>query len=123
MKTLHNRPEFDLHLVCIQYLSLKYENKGLCFSHHSPNETISIKDKKVMYQQNKFTRMGRKLGFPDLQIFYQSQSILIEFKSPKGKLSLNQINTINMLAKQSFKTYIVKTFPEFQSIVDKLFAS
>jgi hypothetical protein len=115
----YNNPEFQLHQNCVQYLKLKYENRGLCFSHHSPNETISIIDKKVMFQQNKFTLMGRKLGFPDLMILCKGKILFIEFKSLSGKLSENQKEVINSLEKQGFKTYIIRTFEEFKQILDK----
>ena len=113
-----NRPEFDLHKACVDYAKLQYENKGLCFLHHSPNEAIGIVDKKVMFQQNKFQQMGRKLGFPDLMILCKSNVIFIEFKSKIGKLSINQIDCIEKIHKQNYKVYVVKSFEEFKLIID-----
>lgn len=114
------KKEDDLHKACVQWFELEYENKEIGLLHHSPNENLNTDNKIGAMRYNmKMKQLGRKTGFPDIIIFYNGKTLLIELKSEKGKTREAQKSLFFALAKQGHTVHIVRSLEAFQQIVNQ----
>jgi hypothetical protein len=107
-----------LHKQCVEWFENIYNDRGAIL-HHSPNENPRGDKIQMIKYNNKMKSLGRKAGFPDLTIFYQSRVIFIELKTAQGKLSNNQENFKFIAHKNNFDYYIVRSLEEFMQYVSK----
>ena len=105
--------EHELHIQCVNWFKLAYGEHAIL--NHQANEN----PRGTTPQYNvKMKLLGTKAGFPDLQIFCNAKTILIELKSLNGKLSENQVALFRKFQAVGFKVHIVRTFEEFRAIVN-----
>ena len=71
--------EFHLHVACKQFLDRALPQNA--HYHHIPNSPRN----KVAGA--KLKRMGMKAGIPDFIIHYRAETLYVELKAPKGRLS------------------------------------
>jgi hypothetical protein len=112
--------ESPMHKACVAWFIDRYESKGLAYINHQANENpkgISGHYNRVM------SEMGRKAGFPDLQIFCNKKILLIELKAENGKFSDGQIIQFKLLKMQGFEVKIIKTKKDFILTVDEFVKS
>jgi hypothetical protein len=120
LQEIFYKKEDDLHKVCVQWFKMQYENKGIAILHHSPNENPSTDNRVSAMRYNfKMKELGRKVGFPDIEIFYKGKTLLIELKSETGKLSEAQKNLFPEFAKQGHTVHIVRSLEAFQQITNQ----
>ena len=114
------KKEDDLHNACVQWFQFEYENKGIGLLNHSPNENLKTDNRIGAMRYNmKMKQLGRKAGFPDIAIFYNGKTLLIELKSETGKLSKEQKSLFPEFAKQGHTVYVVRSLEAFQQIVNQ----
>ena len=90
--------------------------------HHSPNEGM----RKVQFKM-KLKSMGTRFGWPDLEIFAPShetitsknETLFIELKLAKGKLSPNQVSIRDSLISAGFPWALCRSVEEVEFFLNK----
>lgn len=90
--------------------------------HHSPNEGV----RKVQFKM-KLKSMGTRFGWPDLEIFapahetitYKNETLFIELKLAKGKLSPNQVSIRDSLVSAGFPWALCRSVEEVEFFLNK----
>lgn len=117
VKSIH-QSEDALHKTCIQWFDIQYP-KLRNTRHHSPNENPMTNNRITIIRYNtKQSSMGRVAGWPDLQLFYNGKILFIEFKTVIGRIADNQKIVFADLEAQGFPVHIIRTFEDFQSLVN-----
>jgi len=88
--------------------------------HHSPNEGV----RKVQFKM-KLKSMGTRFGWPDLEIFApahetitsKNETLFIELKLAKGKLSPNQISIRDSLVSAGFPWALCRSVEEVETFL------
>ena len=88
--------------------------------HHSPNEGV----RKVQFKM-KLKSMGTRFGWPDLEIFapahetitYKNETLFIELKLAKGKLSPNQVSIRDSLISAGFPWALCRSVEEVETFL------
>ena len=88
--------------------------------HHSPNEGM----RKVQFKM-KLKSMGTRFGWPDLEIFapahetitYKNETLFIELKLAKGKLSPNQVSIRDSLISAGFPWALCRSVQEVETFL------
>ena len=88
--------------------------------HHSPNEGV----RKVQFKM-KLKSMGTRFGWPDLEIFapahetitYKNETLFIELKLNKGKLSPNQVSIRDSLISAGFPWALCRSVEEVETFL------
>lgn len=58
------------------------------------------------------------VGAPDFAVFYKLQCLLIECKSVKGKMSVEQMAWTRRANEQGFAIHVVRSFREFLNLIE-----
>ena len=90
--------------------------------HHSPNEGV----RKVQFKM-KLKSMGTRFGWPDLEIFApahetvlsKNETLFIELKLAKGKLSPNQVSIRDSLISAGFPWALCRSVEEVETFLNK----
>ena len=90
--------------------------------HHSPNEGM----RKVQFKM-KLKSMGTRFGWPDLEIFApahetitsKNETLFIELKLNKGKLSPNQVSIRDSLISAGFPWALCSSVEEVETFLNK----
>ena len=90
--------------------------------HHSPNEGM----RKVQFKM-KLKSMGTRFGWPDLEIFApahetvssKNETLFIELKLAKGKLSPNQVSIRDSLISAGFPWALCRSVEEVETFLNK----
>ena len=90
--------------------------------HHSPNEGV----RKVQFKM-KLKSMGTRFGWPDLEIFApahetitsKNETLFIELKLAKGKLSPNQVSIRDSLVSAGFPWALCRSVEEVETFLNK----
>ena len=90
--------------------------------HHSPNEGM----RKVQFKM-KLKSMGTRFGWPDLEIFApphetvssKNETLFVELKLNKGKLSPNQISIRDSLVSAGFPWALCRSVEEVETFLNK----
>ena len=90
--------------------------------HHSPNEGM----RKVQFKM-KLKSMGTRFGWPDLEIFApahetitsKNETLFIELKLNKGKLSPNQVSIRDSLISAGFPWALCRSVEEVETFLNK----
>ena len=88
--------------------------------HHSPNEGM----RKVQFKM-KLKSMGTRFGWPDLEIFApahetitsKNETLFIELKLAKGKLSANQVSIRDSLISAEFPWALCRSVEEVETFL------
>ena len=88
--------------------------------HHSPNEGV----RKVQFKM-KLKSMGTRFGWPDLEIFApahetitsKNETLFIELKLAKGKLSPNQVSIRDSLISAGFPWALCRSVEEVETFL------
>lgn len=90
--------------------------------HHSPNEGM----RKVQFKM-KLKSMGTRFGWPDLEIFApphetvssKNETLFVELKLNKGKLSPNQVSIRDSLISAGFPWALCRSVEEVETFLNK----
>ena len=90
--------------------------------HHSPNEGV----RKVQFKM-KLKSMGTRFGWPDLEIFApatetitsKNETLFVELKLNKGKLSPNQVSIRDSLISAGFPWALCRSVEEVEFFLNK----
>ena len=88
--------------------------------HHSPNEGM----RKVQFKM-KLKSMGTRFGWPDLEIFapahetitYKNETLFVELKLNKGKLSPNQVSIRDSLISAGFPWALCRSVEDVETFL------
>ena len=88
--------------------------------HHSPNEGV----RKVQFKM-KLKSMGTRFGWPDLEIFApahetitsKNETLFVELKLAKGKLSPNQVSIRDSLISAGFPWALCRSVEEVETFL------
>jgi len=88
--------------------------------HHSPNEGV----RKVQFKM-KLKSMGTRFGWPDLEIFApahetitsKNETLFIELKLAKGKLSPNQVSIRDSIISAGFPWALCRSVEEVETFL------
>lgn len=80
----------------------------LCF--HIPNE-----GKRTPFESYKFIALGGKAGLPDLMI--PEIILVIEFKTDTGRLSKEQVETLNEFTRIGWRAVVCRSYDEALEII------
>lgn len=88
--------------------------------HHSPNEGV----RKVQFKM-KLKSMGTRFGWPDLEIFApahetitsKNETLFVELKLNKGKLSPNQVSIRDSLISAGFPWALCRSVEEVETFL------
>jgi len=108
--------EAPIHRAILQYLRLAMPRAII---HHSPNENaLSSRDRKgAAISAARLKGLGMVPGFPDLVVFpYASVGpLLLEVKSPKGKLSPHQVWVGERFTDLGYRYAVVRSVTDVQA--------
>lgn len=114
--------EDDIHLQIVEFWG--YVKPDGAFIHHSPNESWKSKVAWRMKQK----RMGVRHGFPDLLFFCPMDAwkwanhyapVLLEVKTPKGRISENQQQCLEELKAADCHLAIVRSLDDARQVLNK----
>lgn len=128
-KIIHHR-EDTLHIGIVRVWSFYYGKYARHFGietpeewrlllHHSPNG-----GKRSAIEAARFKAMGTRKGFPDLILALPCNGYhgaLFELKSEKGKTSKEQEAYLALLKKQGYKTFVTRSYEEFDKQLKEYF--
>lgn len=108
--------ESDIQKACVDWFTLKYQNRGLGLIVSIPNE-----GRRNARTGGRLKKMGLKAGFPDLQVIKESDIFFIELKTKdiKSTTSYKQDALHLVLRKLKHKIVVCRSLEEFIIIVDK----
>ena len=114
--------EDEIHIQIVEYWELCKPFGA--FVHHSPNESWKAKVAWRMKQK----RMGVRHGFPDLRFFCPMPAwkwanhyarLLLEVKTPKGRISENQQQCLAELKAADCHVAIVRSLKDAEDVLHK----
>jgi len=107
-------PEAEIQKAIVKYLRMVLGPDAIV--HCSANE-VRRGGSKGMRQQMVNRAMGVKKGFPDLMVIAGGEVWFLEVKSARGRLSDAQIDTHDILRRQGFRVYVVRSIDDVQAIL------
>lgn len=122
--------EESLQIAYVEWLDIQanlHPEKNLQFGFHCPNG-----EKRHIATARKLKRMGVRRGVPDIMflsqgsyyienIKYVFKGLVIEFKSPKGKLSADQKLWLDFLKNSDFLTFTTSNLDHAMTLTSKYF--
>lgn len=110
-------PEEDLHLDCIEWVSLHEKRWPLLeWMVHVPNG-----GKRSKGEAGKLKGMGTKAGYPDLTLPKRNGlwfGLAIELKSPTGTVSSDQKRWLNTFDDDGWLVAVCRTLDEFIAVTE-----
>jgi hypothetical protein len=109
--------EDRIHIAVIKYVSHAYVGMDIL---HAP-----LEGKRSEFERYKAVKLGLNLskGFPDLQLWYKKEELLLELKTVTGVLSLEQIDWIARLVKNGKDARVAYGTDEAIRIIDEKFGA
>lgn len=120
----HFGPEDHLHIACVRWFALEYPELFPLLL-HPQNE-----GKRSRFERYKFKRMGMQAGWPDLMLMalkytnpvagypgYARLGLAVELKIKPNKPTTAQLDKLERLEQEGWKTAVCYSFEEFQKIV------
>lgn len=128
-RIIHHR-EDTLQIGIVRAWSFYYEKYAHHFGietpeewrlllHHSPNG-----GKRSESEAARFKAMGTRKGFPDLILALPCNGYhgaFFELKSEKGKTSKEQRDYLALLKKQGYKTFVTRSYEDFDKQLKEYF--
>ncbi len=112
-----NREEDQLQKAVVEWLQVQ-ENLGRLTYFAVPNNPRSARDGARLKQ------MGLRAGTPDLCILARSRRpLMIELKSPKGRLSIDQKIARDRLDESGCWVAVCRSFDEVKTVVENWYFS
>ena len=113
-------PASEYYLQRQVILMLKNRLLSNTLYHHSPNEGV----RKVQFKM-KLKSMGTRFGWPDLEIFApahetitsKNETLFVELKLNKGKLSPNQVSIRDSLISAGFPWALCRSVEEVETFL------
>ncbi len=109
-------PEEDLQRACIQWVELRQRRYPILqWVVHVPNG-----GKRPKGEAGKLKAMGTKPGFPDILLPRKNldwQGLVIELKSPIGRLSSEQEDWLQAFEEDGYLTGVARTLEQFEALV------
>ncbi len=116
------QPEGQIAESLVRWFAFAYAGFGLPDSRllvHVPNE--GSKTSKIDYIRGaRLKRMGKVAGVSDYILFVprgQYHGLCLELKAPKGKASLQQIEWMDMVAHQGYKTAVAFSLNDAMQVI------
>jgi len=108
--------ESDIQKACVDWFTLKYQNRGLGLIVSIPNE-----GRRNSRTGGRLKKMGLKAGFPDLQVIKERDILFIELKTRdiRSQTSDKQDAVHIVLRKLKHKVIVCRSIDEFILAVDK----
>lgn len=97
----------------MKYLRMHYP-KVFPYVNHSPNE-----GKRTQAQGGFLVGMGMHKGWPDLEVAWPCREwhgLFIEFKTPKGKATPEQSETLANLSSKGYRCEIIRDIESFMAL-------
>lgn len=127
------KEEERLHLACLDWFDEITEGRVV---------RLHVSNQSSVQGSMRANRMGYWKGFPDLlilkpknklvvanqsNVFFDNlvteyHGLLIEFKTEKGRLDSNQINTHEILTKDNYLVKVVRSYEQFKEVVNDYFS-
>lgn len=108
--------ESDFQKSCVDWYTLRYQNRGLGLIVSIPNE-----GRRNAKTGGRLKKMGLKAGFPDLQVIKMNDILFIELKTThKSSQTSDKQDAVHcVLRKLKHKVVVCRTIDEFIAIVVK----
>ena len=106
--------EVYLHKTCVEYVRTAYPEVII---HHSPNE-LGLRGENAAREINKRKKLGMRVGWPDLELFYMGRVLFVELKIEKRKVTKLQNECHSDLIMNNFPVLIIRTLGDFIQYVD-----
>lgn len=108
--------ESILQKSCVDWYTLKYQNKGAGIIVSIPND-----GRRNARTGGRLKRMGLKAGFPDLQVIKKGDILFVEMKTThrKSQTSDKQDAVHCVLRQLKHKVVICRSLDEFICVVDR----
>ena len=97
--------ELQLHKDIVSYLRSVLPRGALVM--HVPNE-----GKRTAWEQMHLRGLGVHRGWPDLAIYWQGIALFLEVKTPAGRITPFQHDTMAQLNEQGFHAHVVRSIDE-----------
>ena len=107
--------ETYLHKTCVEYVRTAYPEVII---HHSPNE-LGLRGENAAREINKRKKLGMRVGWPDLELFYMGRVLFIELKIEKRKVTKLQDECHTDLAMNGFDVVVIRSVVDFIHLVDR----
>jgi len=109
--------EKDLQNACIKYLSMLPDS--LCYECYNGGVPITARGSRIIYKRK--NTLNRPNGFPDVLWFVRGETIMLEFKLPKGRLTEDQAAMHKHLNRIGFDVYVIRSLSELMVLVDDVY--
>ncbi|WP_160067531.1 VRR-NUC domain-containing protein [Sphingobacterium bovisgrunnientis] len=108
--------ESDIQKSCVDWFTLKYQNRGLGLIVSIPNE-----GRRNARTGGRLKKMGLKAGFPDLQIIKEKDILFVEMKTlHRNSQTSDKQDAVHVVLRQlKHKIVICRSIEEFIAVVDK----
>ena len=107
--------ETCLHKTCVEYVRTAYPEVII---HHSPNE-LGLRGENAAREINKRKKLGMRVGWPDLELFYMGRVLFIELKIEKRKVTKLQDECHTDLTMNGFDVVVIRSVVDFIHLVDR----
>ncbi len=112
--------ESEIQKACVDWFTLKYQNKGVGLIVSIPNE-----GRRNARTGGRLKRMGLKAGFPDLQVIKKGDILFVEMKTERrnSETSDKQDAVHCVLRSLKHKVIICRSLDQFMVTVDRFMCS
>lgn len=110
-------PEYQIHKAILAYLRLALPRALVV---HIPNQ-VDVSDPAVRRALAKNKSMGMVPGFPDLMVLPYAHigPLFFEVKSPKGRVSENQVEVMRHLTALGYRCAVVRSIDDVRAKLDE----
>ena len=111
--TKNAHPEYDIHQAILAYLRLALPRALVM---HVPNQVDAV-GANIARAIAKAKHMGMVPGFPDIMVlpFAHMPVMFFEVKSPKGRVSENQVEVMRQLVALGYRCAVVRSVDDVQA--------
>jgi hypothetical protein len=64
--------------------------------------------------------MGLQKGRSDMTFYYHGKAYMLEFKTPYGNQSPEQLTWMSKVEQEGFNYYLIRSLEEFQTIINNI---
>ena len=97
--------ELELHKAIVSYLRVVLPADAIL--QHTPNE-----GKRTSWEQMNLRALGVHAGWPDLAIYHDGKVLFLEVKTPTGRITPRQHDTMARLDEQGFPAHVVRSIDD-----------